>query len=149
MCGHIVASDLPTGLAYVIPAKAVLEQMERQLDCLIELPKSSSSLISKHLSDRTDSLNVEQEMGQPYTSTTARERIKETGKGKCRNSKISRDHETNVPMTGTGDLKQAKIKIDLPDTEPASAPMEAPRCNERLTYARSASAFSNMLIQSG
>jgi hypothetical protein len=72
LCGHIVAADLSTGLAYVIPAKAVFEQIERQLDCRIELAES----------DNLHSELLSAVFSPPYSSASATEVATEKGKEK-------------------------------------------------------------------
>lgn len=41
LCGHIVAADLSTGLAYIVPAINSFEEIERLLDCDITLPEET------------------------------------------------------------------------------------------------------------
>lgn len=57
LCGHIVAGDISTGLAYIIPARVVFEQIERRYDCRLELPKRDN-LLQEDMSEPLSQLQV-------------------------------------------------------------------------------------------
>ncbi|PMD13460.1 hypothetical protein NA56DRAFT_422932 [Hyaloscypha hepaticicola] len=57
LCGHIIAGDISTGLAYVIPARVVFEQIERRYDCRLELP-DSGYLLPEDMTERISQLQV-------------------------------------------------------------------------------------------
>jgi hypothetical protein len=57
LCGHIVAGDPSTGLAYIIPARAVFEQIEHRYECRLELPKRDY-LLPEDMSERMSQLQV-------------------------------------------------------------------------------------------
>jgi len=57
LCGHIIAGDISTGLAYIIPARVVFEQIERRYDCRLNLPKSDY-LLPEDMTERMSPLQV-------------------------------------------------------------------------------------------
>lgn len=60
LCGHIVAGDPSTGLAYIIPARVVFEEIERRYDCRLEIMTIDSLLppLPEDMSERMSQLQV-------------------------------------------------------------------------------------------
>lgn len=124
LCGHIIAGDISTGLAYIIPAQSTFAQIASQLKCRVDILQADEHQI-KHALDRRLSLTTS---GQ------------DTGNGrKTEETPLPRDWEVDTPMTGTTDLEQ---------TVEYRVQREASPSSESLTGSRPALVPSTMAIGS-
>lgn len=138
LCGHIVAGDVSTGLAYVIPAKPVFEQIERQLGCRIEL-----SELGNVQSERSKTRTLQSDSPAGISDELM-------GKGKAKDTTSLQHSEFLFPISGTVATEQTRGSTDIPGTRPATDDERASRSSEPSTDThRPTSMFSNTTIESG
>jgi hypothetical protein len=138
LCGHIVAGDVSTGLAYIIPAKPVLEQIKRQLGCRIELSEPGN-IQSERSKNRT------LQLGSPAGIIDEL-----TGKGKAKDTTSLQHPEFLFPISGTATTEQTRGSTDIPGTRPATDDERASRSSEPSTDTHLPTLmFFNTAIESG
>jgi hypothetical protein len=95
LCGHIVAGDISTGLAYIIPARVVFEQIERQYHCRLELPKRDYFLPE-------DIKDYNQRMSQLQVSPSTMEGVPEETEINAQPRSVPSSTSPQASMTSSG-----------------------------------------------